>query len=75
MSQYDISEAELRWQAYTSLAIGSKGVLYFCYWTPPGDDFKRGQAIMTPTPGKPPNIGDQSPGHKYLMVQRINSKP
>ena len=74
MSQYDISEAELRWQAYTSLAIGSKGVLYFCYWTPPGDDFTRGQAIMTPTPGKPPNIANQSPGHKYLMVQRINSK-
>ena len=73
-SQYDISEAELRWQAYTSLAIGSKGVLYFCYWTPPGDDFTRGQAIMTPTPGKPPNIANQSPGHKYLMVQRINSK-
>ena len=31
ISQYDISEAELRWQVYTSLAIGSKGVLYFCY--------------------------------------------
>lgn len=73
-SQYDISEAELRWQAYTSLAIGSKGVLYFCYWTPPGGDFTRGQAIMTPTPGQPPNIANQSPGHKYPMVQRINSK-
>ena len=31
ISQYDITEAELRWQVYTSLAIGSKGVLYFCY--------------------------------------------
>eukprot|EP00942_MAST-04A_sp_MAST-4A-sp1_P013217 g13217.t1 len=74
ISQYDISEAELRWQAYTSLAIGSKGVLYFCYWTPPGAGFSRGQAIMTPTPGNVPNIADQSPGYKYPMVQRINSK-
>ncbi len=37
-SQFDISEAEMRWQAYTSLATGVKGVLYFCYWTPPGAD-------------------------------------
>ena len=74
VSQYDVSEAELRWQAYTSLAIGSKGVMYFCYWTPPGAGFLRGQAIMTPTPGNPPNIADQSPGHKYPIVQRINSK-
>ena len=74
VSQYDISEGELRWQAYTSLAIGSKGVLYFCYWTPPGAGFSRGQAIMTPTPGNIPNIADQSPGYKYPMVQRINSK-
>ena len=28
ISQYDISDAEMRWQVYTSLAIGSKGVLY-----------------------------------------------
>lgn len=73
-SQYDVSEGELRWQVYTSLAIGSKGVMYFCYWTPPGEDFLRGQAIMTPTPGNPANIEDQSPGNKYPIVQRINSK-
>jgi hypothetical protein len=73
-SQFDISEAELRWQAYTSLAIGSKGVLYFCYWTPAGSDFTRGQAIMTPTPGSKPDNANQSPGSKYPMVQRINSK-
>eukprot|EP01050_Picozoa_sp_SAG11_P011400 SAG11_NODE_1206_length_5528_cov_20.313502_6_plen_49_part_00 len=39
---YDVSEAELRWQIYTSLAIGARGVLYFCYWTPNGHDFLRG---------------------------------
>ena len=80
-SQYDISEAELRWQAFTSLAIGAKGVLYFCYWTPGGPTFRQGQAIMTPTPGSRAdndmgNLGtsDQSPSSKYPMVQRINSK-
>ena len=73
-SQYDISEAELKWQGYTSLAIGGKGVLYFCYWTPAGSDFTRGQAIMTPTPGSKPDNADQSPGHKYPIVQRINAK-
>lgn len=75
ISQYDISEAELRWQVYTSLAIGSKGVLYFCYWTPPGSDFLRGQAIMTPTRGKTAlPISEQVPGSKFPLVQRINGK-
>ena len=73
-SQFDVSEAELRWQIYTSLAIGAKGVLYFSYWTPPGPEFLRGQAIMTPTPGCEPDISNQSPGNKFPMVQRINSK-
>ena len=71
-SMYDVSEGELRWQVWTSVACGSKGVLYFCYWTPAG--FAKGQAIMTPTPGQPPNVATQSPGTKYPMAQRINSK-
>ncbi len=44
---YDPTEAQLRWQVYTSLAYGAKGVLYFCYWTPAGDEFPRGGAIIT----------------------------
>lgn len=71
-SQYDVSEAEIRWQVFTSLALGAKGVLYFCYWTPPG--FPRGQAIMTPTPGSSPDVADQSPSHKYAMAATVNSK-
>ena len=43
---------------------------YFCYWTPPGAIYLRGQAIMTPTPGSdPPDIANQSPGDKYPIVQ------
>jgi len=43
----DPTEAQLRWQIATSLAYGAKGVLYFCYWTPPGDEFPKGGAIIT----------------------------
>lgn len=44
---FDPTEAAIRWQVYTSLAYGAKGVLYFCYWTPAGAEFPRGGAIMT----------------------------
>jgi len=46
-SQNDPTEAQLKWQIYTSLAYGAKGVLYFCYWTPPGKVFTKGGAIIT----------------------------
>lgn len=45
--QSDPTEAQIRWQIYTSLAYGAKGVLYFCYWTPAGDPFVKGGAIIT----------------------------
>lgn len=49
---HDPTESHLRWQIYTSLAYGSKGVLYFCYWTPGkgaggGGEFPKGGAIIT----------------------------
>ena len=44
---FDPTEAALRWQIYTSLAYGARGVLYFCYWTPQGGEFPRGGAIIT----------------------------
>jgi hypothetical protein len=43
----DPTEAQIRWQIYTSLAYGAKGVLYFCYWTPAGESFPKGGAIIT----------------------------
>jgi hypothetical protein len=43
----DPTEAQLRWQIFTSLAYGAKGVMYFCYWTPAGDEFPKGGAIIT----------------------------
>jgi len=44
---FDPTEAQIRWQIYTSLAYGAKGVLYFCYWTPRGGEFPKGGAIIT----------------------------
>ena len=49
----------MRWQVMTSLALGAKGVMYFCYWTPNGADFSLGQAIMTPAPGSKPDLANQ----------------
>ena len=31
------TEAQLRWQAMTSLAYGSKGLFYFTFHSPPPD--------------------------------------
>jgi len=33
-SHEDPSLAQIRWQAFTSLAYGARGLLYFCYWSP-----------------------------------------
>jgi hypothetical protein len=48
----DPTEAQIRWQIYTSIAYGAKGVLYFCYWTPGkgaagAGEFPKGGAILT----------------------------
>jgi hypothetical protein len=44
---FDPTEHSLRWQIFTSLAYGAKGLLYFCYWTPRGGEFPKGGAIIT----------------------------
>lgn len=42
----DPTESQLRWQITASLVYGAKGVLYFCYFTPRGDEFPKGGAII-----------------------------
>jgi len=59
-AHYDPTEAQLRWQIYTSIAYGAKGVMYYCYWTPRGSKFP---AIIT-TEG--------SKTRHYAQAQRIN---
>ncbi len=61
-SHTDPTEAQLRWQVYTSLAYGAKGVLYFCYWTPSG--FGKYHSLITP---------DGRKTRHYYQAQRINA--
>ena len=44
---YDPTEAQLRWPAFTSMAYGAKGFLYFCYWSPL-HVFAQGGGIIVP---------------------------
>ena len=63
----DPTESHLRWQVMTSLAYGSKGVLYFCYWTPgdgPNGEFPKGGAIIAK---------DGVPTRHYEQAKRINA--
>jgi hypothetical protein len=59
----DPTEAQLKWQVYTSIAYGAQGVLYFCYWTPRGHEFPKGGAIVTAEGRKT---------RHYDQAQRIN---
>ena len=63
----------MRWQVYTSLAYGARGVLYFCYWSPVGTTFAWGGALMVPRSlaGGPSTY---QPGPKLAQAARINAK-
>ena len=59
----DPTEAQVRWQVNASLVNGAKGLLYFCYFTPGGDEFPKGGAII----GQ-----DGLKTHHYAQAKRIN---
>lgn len=61
----DPTEGQLRWQIYTSIAYGAKGVLYFCYYTPAGGEFPKGGAIIA---------RDDRRTRHYDEAQRINAE-
>lgn len=65
----DVSEAQLRWQAFTSLAYGAKGVLYFCYWSPTGTSFEWGGGLITPRSLPSSGVVVYEPGPKYDQVR------
>jgi len=60
----DPTEAQIRWQVFASVAYGAKGVLYFCYWTPPGGEFPKGGAILT---------ADGRRTRHYEQAKRVNA--
>lgn len=57
----DPTAADLRWQVYTTLTYGGKGIAYFTYWTPDNENYRDGIISMY--------------GHrtsKYDVVQQLN---
>ena len=70
----DFSEGQMRWQVFTSLAHGAKGLLYFCYWKPDGDSFLWGGALMLPRAPLGGGAVEYGPGPHYWQAQRVNSK-
>jgi hypothetical protein len=65
----DPTEAQLRWQMFTSLAFGSKGLLYFCYWNPSSG----GGSIMSPV-GNSTDAKSFRPTQHYHQAKTINTK-
>jgi hypothetical protein len=61
----DPTEAQLRWQIFTSIGYGAKGVLYFCYWTPRDTIFSKGGAVVT---------AEGLPTRHYDEARRINAE-
>ena len=61
----DPTEAQLRWQIYTALAYGAKGVIYFNYNTPPPlTEFPKGGGLID-------HAGRRM--QKWYQAQRINA--
>lgn len=61
----DPTEAQIRWQIFTSLAYGAKGVMYFCYQTVGGWEFPKGNAMIAI---------DGSKTHHWYEAQRMNAQ-
>lgn len=61
----DPSEADLRWQIYSALAYGARGILYFTYWTPDYGSVPFYDAIL--------DAQGRRTAH-YAEVQRLNGE-
>ena len=61
----DCNEVDLRWQVYTSLAFGSRGITYFTYWGVKDLATANAPAIMT---------SDGKRDKKYDYVKAINGR-
>jgi len=65
MGYRECSEADLRWQVYSSLAYGSRGILYFTYWDVLSLAWAGAPALMTM---------DGKRDVKWFYVQKINHR-
>ena len=69
----DPTEAQLRWQIFTSLAYGAKGVLYYCYGDAGGACGRGGVLYHKRRASDRNGVGQLSRGRHYGDAQRINS--
>ena len=60
----DPTAAEMRWQVYTSLAYGMKGLMYFTYWTE--KEWETNGLAIVNSEGKPARL--------YPIVQQLNAE-
>ncbi len=61
----DPTDAEMRWQVYTSLAYGMKGILYFIYWTP-DPAAKPDRLAIVDSEGQPTK--------RYAIIRQLNGE-
>jgi hypothetical protein len=61
----ECSEADLRWQVYTSLAYGSRGIQYYTYWYVPELAWAEAPAMITK---------EGKRDVKWTYVQKINHR-
>lgn len=57
------TELEQRWSVWANIAVGSKGISYFCYWTPSGGAYNENGFMIDINGNKNP---------MYTWVQTIN---
>ncbi|MBQ7998134.1 MAG: hypothetical protein IJ296_02265, partial [Bacteroidales bacterium] len=57
------TELEHRWSVWANIAVGSKGISYFCYWTPSGGAYNENGFMIDINGNKNP---------MYTWVQTIN---
>ncbi|UVI32731.1 beta-galactosidase [Paenibacillus spongiae] len=62
----DPVEEEIRWQVYTSLAYGAKGIQYFTYWTPENGTETFGDAMIDRDGNKTRHYGEVQTVNKEL---------
>lgn len=62
----DPDETDLRWQAYTTLAYGAKGILWFTYWTPAVDPQWRFRNAIINEKG--------TPSAKYTILKDLHAR-
>lgn len=69
MTNREVKEEDIRWQVYTNLAFGSKGIQYFCYWSPSEDGAAQfGKAMIAADGTKTPTYDAVSAVNKEILA-------